>query len=145
LFAGMLAFFLVVLARRLFAAPLVAYLAGALVVLDGSMFAQARIGMNDIYVTAFIVATWYFVVASYRPRRRAWLDILIAGALIGCGAASKWAAIYTLAGIFVACVGVTAYAYERGRPGTGGPLDLLRGRGPNAGLRLRSFVGIPAV
>ena len=59
----------------------------------------------------------WVIVAAHRPRRRAWVDILIAGVLIGFGAAAKWAAIYTLAGIFVAAVTVTAYAYERGRPG----------------------------
>jgi predicted membrane-bound dolichyl-phosphate-mannose-protein mannosyltransferase len=145
LFAAILAFFLVLLARRLFASPLVAYFAGAAVILDGSMFAQARIGMNDIYVTAFIVATWYFIVAAHRPRRSAVLDIVLAGVLIGLGAASKWAAIYTLAGIFLASVVATAYAYERGRPGTGGPLDLLKGRGRNALLLFGSFAVIPAV
>ncbi|HYR92954.1 MAG TPA: phospholipid carrier-dependent glycosyltransferase, partial [Methylomirabilota bacterium] len=145
LFAAILAFFLVLLARRLFASPLVAYFAGAAVILDGSMFAQARIGMNDIYVTTFIVATWYFIVAAHRPRRSAVLDIVLAGALIGLGAASKWAAIYTLAGIFLASVAATAYAYERGRPGTGGPLDLLKGRGLNALRLFGSFAVIPAV
>ncbi len=143
-FAAILAFFLFLLARRLFASPLVAYLVGAAAILDGSMFAQARIGMNDIYVAAFIVATWYFIVAAHRPRRRSWLDILIAGVLIGLGAASKWAALYTLAGIFVAALAVTAYAYERGRPGTGGPLDLFKGRGRNAALLFGSFAVIPA-
>ena len=142
-FAAILAFFLYLLARRLFASPLVAYLVGAAVVLDGSMFAQARIGMNDIYVTAFIVACWYFIVAAYKPRRRWWVDILIAGVLIGLGAAAKWAAIYTLAGIFVAAVGVTAWAYLEGRPGTGGPLDLLRGRGRNAAFLFVCFALIP--
>ena len=143
-FAGILAFFLFLLARRLFAAPLVAYLVGGAAILDGSMFAQARIGMNDIYVATFIVATWYFIVAAHRPRRRAWVDILVAGVLIGLGAAAKWAALYTLAGIFVASVAVTAYAYERGRPGTGGPLDILAGRGRNAALLFGSFAVIPA-
>ncbi|HYK98365.1 MAG TPA: phospholipid carrier-dependent glycosyltransferase, partial [Candidatus Acidoferrales bacterium] len=111
LFAAMLAFFLYLLARRLFASPLVANFVGAATVICGSMFAQARIGMNDIYVTAFIVACWYFIVAAYKPQRRWWVDILIAGMLIGFGAAAKWAAIYTLAGIFVAAVAVTAWAY----------------------------------
>ncbi|HEY6958506.1 MAG TPA: phospholipid carrier-dependent glycosyltransferase [Candidatus Limnocylindria bacterium] len=142
-FGAVLAFFLVLLARRLFASPIVAYLVGAIAIIDGSMFAQARIGMNDIYVTAFIVASWYFIVAAHRPRRRAWLDILIAGVLIGLGTAAKWAAVYTLAGIFVACVVVTAYAYERGRAGTGGPLDLLGGRGKNAVFLFLSFAVIP--
>ena len=145
LFAAVLAFFLFLLSRRLFASPLVAYLVGAAVVLDGSMFAQARIGMNDIYVTTFIVAAWYFIVAAHRPRRAAWLDLLIAGVLVGLGAATKWAAMYTLAGIFVAAVAVTARAYERGRPGTGGPLDLLAGRGRNAALLFGSFAIVPAV
>ena len=144
LFGAILAFFLVLLARRLFAAPIVAYFVGAATVVDGSMFAQARIGMNDIYVATFIVAAWYFIVAAHRPRRRAWMDILIAGVLIGLGAASKWAAAYTLAGIFVAAVGVTVYAYERGRAGTGGPLDLFARRGRNAALLFGSFAVIPA-
>ncbi|HEV8228509.1 MAG TPA: phospholipid carrier-dependent glycosyltransferase, partial [Candidatus Limnocylindria bacterium] len=145
LFAALLAFLVVLLARRLFASPLVAYIAGAAVVLDGSMFAQARIGMNDIYVATFIVGAWYFVVAAHRPRRSAALDILIAGVLVGLGVASKWVAVYTLAGIFVACVAVTAQAYERGRAGGGGPLDLLGGRGRNAALLFGSFAVIPAV
>lgn len=145
LFAGVLAFFLVLLARRLFSSPLVAYFTGAAAVLDGSMFAQARIGMNDIYVTAFIVAAWYFIVAAHRPRRRAAFDVLIAGVLLGLAVASKWAGVYTLAGVFVASVAMTAYAYERGRPGTGGPLDLFAGRGRNAALLFGSFAVIPAV
>ena len=143
LFAGLLAFFLVLLARRLFASPLVAIFAGAAVVLDGSMFAQARIGMNDIYVTAFIVAAWYFIAAAHRPRRSARLDIVIAGVLLGFAVAAKWAGVYTLAGVFVAAVAVTAFAYERGRPGTGGPLDLFAGRGTNAAFLFGSFAVVP--
>ncbi|HKW78840.1 MAG TPA: phospholipid carrier-dependent glycosyltransferase, partial [Candidatus Limnocylindria bacterium] len=143
-FGAILAFFLFLLARRLFASPLVAYLVGAAVILDNSMFAQARIGMNDIYATTLIVATWYFIVAAYRPRRSAMADLLIAGALIGLGAAAKWAAVYTLAGIFVASVAVTAYAYDRGRPGTGGPLDLFAGKGRNAAFLFLCFAIIPA-
>jgi predicted membrane-bound dolichyl-phosphate-mannose-protein mannosyltransferase len=143
-FGAVLAFFLVLLARRLFVSPLVAYFTGAAVVVDGSMFAQARIGMNDVYVTAFIVAAWYFIVAAHRPRRSSRLDILIAGVLLGFAVASKWAGVYTLAGVFVAAVAVTAYAYERGRPGTGGPLDLLAGRGGNAAFLFACFAVIPA-
>ncbi len=154
---AILAFFLVLLARRLFASPIVAWLVGAAVLLDGSMFAQARIGMNDIYVTAFIVAAWYFIVAAHPKagvpvsepqrawRRSAVLDIVVAGVLLGLGVASKWAAVYTLGGVFVLSVGVTAFAYERGRPGTGGPLDLLAGRGRNAALLFAAFAVIPLV
>jgi predicted membrane-bound dolichyl-phosphate-mannose-protein mannosyltransferase/Gpi18-like mannosyltransferase len=143
LFAAMLAFFLVLIARRLFVSPLVAYFTGAAVVLDGSMFAQARIGMNDIYVTAFIVAAWYFIIAAHKPRRSPYFDILIAGLVLGLAVAAKWAGVYALAGVFVAAVAVTVYAYERGRPGTGGPLDLLAGRGLNAAFLFASFAVVP--
>jgi dolichyl-phosphate-mannose--protein O-mannosyl transferase len=129
LFGALLAFFVVLIARRLFAADLVALLAGAAVVLDGSMFAQARIGMNDIYVATFLVAGWYFVIAAHAPRRSAALDLAIAGGLFGLAAASKWAAFYALAGLGLLSIAVTAYAWYRGRPGTGGPFDLAAPRG----------------
>ena len=143
LFAALLAFMLVLLARRLFASPVVASVAGVAVLLDGSMFAQARIGMNDVYVGALIVAAWYFVVAAHRPRRSAVLDIVIAGVLFGLAAAAKWAAFYALAALLVATIAVTVHAYERGRPGTGGPLDLLASRGRNAAVLFACFAVIP--
>ncbi len=142
--AALLAFGLVLLARRLFASRVLPALVGFAVVFDGSMFAQARIGMNDIYVALFIVAGWYFIVAAHRPRRSAALDIVLAGVLLGLAAAAKWAAVYTLAGVFLASVAATALAYERGRTGRGGPLDLLAGRGRNAALLFGSFAVIPA-
>jgi predicted membrane-bound dolichyl-phosphate-mannose-protein mannosyltransferase len=140
---AILAFFLVLLARRLFASPVVPWLVGAFVVICGSMFAQARIGMNDVYVATFIVAAWYFIVAAHNPRRSAALDVVIAGVLLGLGLASKWAAAYSLGGVFLLALGVTAFAYERGRPGTGGPFDLLAGRGRNAALLFVAFAVIP--
>ena len=140
---ALLAFVLVLLARRLFASRLVPIIVGIAVILDGSMYAQARIGMNDIYVGLFIVAGWYFIVAAHRPRWSARADILIAGMLLGFGAASKWAAFYTLAGVLVAALAVTAFAYANGRPGRGGPLDLLAGKGKNAALLFLAFAIIP--
>ena len=141
--AALLAFLLVLLARRLFASRVIPVLVGLAVILDGSMFAQARIGMNDSYVALFIVAGWYFIVAAHRPRLGARIDILLAGFLLGLGAASKWAAFYTLAGVLVASLAVTAFAYQAGRPGTGGPLDLLKGKGKNAAFLFLAFAVIP--
>ena len=141
--AALLAFVLVLLARRLFASRVVPVLVGIAVLADGSMFAQARIGMNDIYVALFIVAGWYFIVAAHRPRLSARTDLLISGVLLGLGAASKWAAFYTLAGVLVASLAVTAYAYANARPGQGGPLDLLAGKGKNAAFLFLSFAVIP--
>jgi len=141
--AALLAFFLVLLAGRLFASRILPLLVGIAVIIDGSMFAQARIGMNDSYVALFIVAGWYFIVAAHRPRLSPTADLLIAGVLLGLGAASKWAAFYTLAGVLVAALAMTAHAYVKGRPGSGGPLDLLAGRGRNAALLFVSFAIVP--
>src|SRR5207245_4965667 len=71
------------------------------------------------------------------------LDVVIAGALFGLALASKWAGAYALAGLLIASIAVTARAYERGRPGTGGPLDLLARRGLNALVLFVSFAVIP--
>ena len=144
LFAAGLAFFLVLLARRLFASAVLPALVGLAVLVDGSMFAQARIGMNDIYVATLIVAGWYFVIAAHRPRRWATLDVLIAGVLFGLALAAKWAGAYTLVGLLIASIAVTARAYERGYPGAGGPLDLFGRRGLNALVLFISFAVIPA-
>jgi predicted membrane-bound dolichyl-phosphate-mannose-protein mannosyltransferase len=141
--AAVMAFILVLLARRLFASRILPILIGIALVADGSMFAQARIGMNDIYVALFIVAGWYFIIAAHRPRLSAHVDILIAGLLLGLGAASKWAAFYTLAGVLLASLAVTASAYASSRPGKGGPLDLLAGKGKNAAFLFLSFAIIP--
>ena len=141
--AAVMAFVLVLLARRLFASRILPVLIGIALVADGSMFAQARIGMNDIYVALFIVAGWYFIIAAHRPRLSPRVDILIAGVLLGLGAASKWAAFYTLAGVLLAALAVTAYAYASSRPGKGGPLDLLAGKGLNAAFLFLSFAVIP--
>jgi dolichyl-phosphate-mannose--protein O-mannosyl transferase len=133
----------VLLARRLFASSILPALVGLAVLIDGSMFAQARIGMNDIYVATLIVAGWYFVVAAHRPRRSAVFDSLIAGVLFGMALAAKWVGAYALVGVLIISIAVTARAYERGRPGTGGPLDLLARRGLNALLLFVSFAVIP--
>jgi predicted membrane-bound dolichyl-phosphate-mannose-protein mannosyltransferase len=143
LFAAILAFLLVLLARRLFASAVLPALVGIAVLVDGSMFAQARIGMNDIYVATLIVAGWYFVVAAHRARRSAALDIVIAGVFFGLALAAKWAGAYALVGLLIASIAVTARAYERGHPGTGGPLDLLARRGLNAVFLFVSFAAIP--
>jgi predicted membrane-bound dolichyl-phosphate-mannose-protein mannosyltransferase len=144
--AGLMAFFIVLIARRLFASRTVALIAGAVVLLDGSMFAQARIGMNDIYIASFLVAGWYFVIAAYDPRRSSAVDLLIAGIALGLAAASKWAAFYALAGLGLMSIVVTAYAWGRERPGTGGPFDLLAlrwRRVPNALFLLACFAVVP--
>ncbi|MDE3111950.1 MAG: phospholipid carrier-dependent glycosyltransferase [Chloroflexota bacterium] len=151
LLGGLLAFFVVLIAVRLFASPVIPVLAGATLLLDGSMFAQPRIGMNDVYVGAFLVAAWYFVIAAHAARRSTAVDLLIAGLLFGLAAASKWAAFYALAGLGLYAVVATAWAWRSGRVGSGGPFDLLAPapfrrtpwRGGNAVYLFACFAVVP--
>jgi Gpi18-like mannosyltransferase/predicted membrane-bound dolichyl-phosphate-mannose-protein mannosyltransferase len=142
--AGVLAFFLYLLARRLFASRLIANALGALVLVDAAMFAQARIAMNDIYVGAAIVAGWYFVASALRanPRRSA-VYLAAAGTALGLGLAAKWAAGPALLAVGAVSVFVTARAFVAGRSGTGGALDLLARRGLNAAYLATCFVVLP--
>jgi Gpi18-like mannosyltransferase/predicted membrane-bound dolichyl-phosphate-mannose-protein mannosyltransferase len=142
--AGLLAFFLYLLARRLFATRVVAYALGALVLIDGAMFAQARIAMNDIYVAAAIVAGWYFVVSALVSNaRRAAAYLAAAGVALGLGLAAKWAAGPALLAVGALALFITARAFIEGRSGGGGALDLLARRGLNAAYLATCFVLVP--
>ena len=140
---ALLAFFLVLLARRLFASRVLPALVGAVVLLDGSTYAMPRIGMNDVYVALFVVAGWYFVVAAHAPRRSRRADLVIAGICFGLAFASKWVGLYALVGLLLGCLFVTGRALRRREPGCGGPLDLLAGRGRNAALLFACFAIVP--
>jgi tripartite ATP-independent transporter DctM subunit len=69
LMGALMAGLLYLLARVLFARRSVAVLTATLVVAEGMLFANARIGMNDVYVTTFLVAAalvsaWLITVAN---------------------------------------------------------------------------------
>ena len=71
---ALMALCLYLLARILFRRRLVAGLVGVFVLLDGMLFVQSRIGMNDVYVGLFIVAAYTLFAAVWtgwwRWRRR---------------------------------------------------------------------------
>jgi hypothetical protein len=102
--AGVLmALFLYVLARLLFRRRTVAVILGLVVLVDGMLFAQSRIGMNDAYVGLGIVAAYTVFAALWlRPgdSRRHWLAFAIGmpivGGLLGFALASKWVAAYAI-------------------------------------------------
>lgn len=143
LLAGaLLAFFAVLLAHRLFG-PRAALLFGALLLLDGTTFAQPRMALLDVYATAGLVAAWYFVAVAIRPRswRGGAIACLAAGASLGFGAAAKWSVLPGFGG--VALVSLVITARSRGRDPSAGPLDLLGRRGRNALLLFVAFVALP--
>jgi len=94
---------LYVLARLLFRRREVAVFLGALVALDGMLFAQSRIGMNDAYVGLGIVAAYTIFATLWRwpgNSRRHWLAFAIGmpliGGFLGFALASKWVAAYAI-------------------------------------------------
>ena len=102
--AGVLmALLLYVLARMLFQRRTVAVILGLVVLVDGMLFAQSRIGMNDAYVGLGIVGAYAIFVALWlRPgdTRRHWLAFAIGmplvGIFLGFALAAKWVAAYAI-------------------------------------------------
>ena len=100
---ALLAALVYVLARILFRRRSVAVIAGLFMLLDGMMFVQTRIGMNDVYVTLFIVAAYTLFAALWtgvlKRRWAFWVAMPAVGLLLGLGLASKWVALYAVAGV----------------------------------------------
>ncbi|HYL40815.1 MAG TPA: phospholipid carrier-dependent glycosyltransferase, partial [Candidatus Binatus sp.] len=97
---------LYVLARRLFRRRSIAVVLGFLLIADGMLFVQSRIGMNDSYVGLFIVAAYVlFAWLWLRPggSRRWWVAFAVGmpvmGLLLGLALASKWVAAYAIGGL----------------------------------------------
>jgi C-terminal four TMM region of protein-O-mannosyltransferase/Dolichyl-phosphate-mannose-protein mannosyltransferase len=105
--AGVLmALLLYVLARLLFRRRTVAVILGAIVLVDGMLFAQSRIGMNDSYVGLGIIAAYAIFVALWLhpgDSRRHWLAFAVGapliGGLLGLALAAKWVAAYAIGGL----------------------------------------------
>ena len=100
---ALLAALVYVLARILFRRRVVAVIAGLFMLLDGMMFVQSRIGMNDVYVALFIVAAYTLFAALWtgvwKQRWAFWVAMPAVGLLLGLGLASKWVALYAVAGV----------------------------------------------
>jgi 4-amino-4-deoxy-L-arabinose transferase-like glycosyltransferase len=102
---------LYLLTRILFRRRLIAGLVGAFALLDGMMFVQSRIGMNDVYVGFFIVAAYaLFAWLWLEPRAKKWFWVLmpIIGVLLGLGLASKWVAAYAIGALGILVIARSA-------------------------------------
>ena len=97
---------LYVLARLLFRRRAVAVILGVVVLVDGMLFAQSRIGMNDSYVGLGIVGAYTIFAALWlHPgnSRRHWLafalGVPLIGGFLGFALAAKWVAAYAIGGL----------------------------------------------
>ena len=97
---ALIAALLYLLTRLLFRRRSVALIFAVLLSVDGLMFQQARIGMNDVYVGLFIVAAYTLFAAIWtgwwRGRWAFWLAMPAIGVLLGLALASKWVAVYAI-------------------------------------------------
>ena len=109
---ALLAALVYVLARILFRRRSVAVIAGLFMLLDGMMFVQTRIGMNDAYVALFIVAAYTLFAALWtgvmKGRWAFWLAMPAVGLLLGLGLSAKWVALYAVAGVGILILGRSA-------------------------------------
>ena len=82
--------------RILFRRREVAVIAAILVLVDGMLFVQSRIAMNDVYVGLFIVAAYTLFAPLWTGRWRSpwafWVVLPLVGLLLGLALASKWVA-----------------------------------------------------
>ena len=103
LLAALMAVCIYLLARFLSARRAVALIVALLVLADGMFFANARIAMNDIYVTFFIVAAMTLFVplwlGRWRSRRALVAGMLGVGVLLGLAFASKWVGLYAMGAV----------------------------------------------
>ena len=109
------------LVRILFRRREVAVIAAILVLVDGMLFVQSRIGMNDVYVGLFIVAAYTLFAPIWTGRWRSpWAFWVVAadrrGSCSGSALASKWIALYAIAGIAVLILGRSALGSDRAHP-----------------------------
>ena len=74
---------LYLLARVLFRRREVGIAVALLVLVDGMMFAQSRIAMNDVYTGVFIVAAYLLFALVWLGTWRGWSALLVAMPLIG--------------------------------------------------------------
>jgi hypothetical protein len=94
---------LFLLARLLFRRRSIAVFTAALVLTEGMLFANVRIGMNDAYVVGFLVAAVVLFAPIWLGSWRRWWQVipcLVAiGVLLGLALASKWVAAYAIGGL----------------------------------------------
>jgi len=85
------------LARALFRDRLLATLAAGLLSIEGLMFAESRIGTNDIFQLAFLLAAFTCFVLA--PRRSPWRGmgwLFATGVFLGLALGVKWPALLSI-------------------------------------------------
>lgn len=81
------------LAYLLFGSSLTSLLTGYLLTLEGLMFAQSRIAMNDTYFLFFMLLTLIAYV-RWKSSPKAWAPLVLTGIGLGLAIGTKWTGLY---------------------------------------------------
>lgn len=101
-FAALSVYLLILFGQKLFNNYWVGAMAGFLYGLDGLSFVQSRTGMNDIYITFFVILTFYRLFIFLRDYPERWTKNLAwLGLASGLAASTKWTGFYAVAIAFV--------------------------------------------
>jgi hypothetical protein len=105
LFGALTAVCLYLLARLLFRRRSVGLLIAFFSLVDGMLFAQSRIAMNDTYVGGFLLLGYLIFAVMWlrvwKARYVFWLGMPLLGVVMGLALASKWVALYAIASVGV--------------------------------------------
>ena len=105
LFGTLMAACLYLLARILFRRRSVGLFVAFFSLVDGMLFAQSRIAMNDTYVGGFLLLAYLIFAVIWlevwKRRFVFWLGMPLLGVVLGLALASKWVALYAIASIGV--------------------------------------------
>ena len=111
---------LYVLARILFRRREVAILVGVFALVDGMLFVQSRIGMNDAYVALGIIAAYTLFAALWtgywKWRGAFWVAMPLIGLCLGFALASKWVALYAIGGLGILILARSALGRHADHP-----------------------------
>jgi len=105
LFGTLMAVCMYLLARILFRRRTVGLLVAAFSLVDGMLFAQSRIAMNDTYVGGLLLLAYVIFALLWldggKRRYAFWLGMPILGLVLGLALSAKWVALYAIASIGV--------------------------------------------
>lgn len=116
-------------ARRLFKETWIASVATIMFAFDFMHFSQTRIATIDVFVTFFIICTYYLMYRYYQMSfydtslKKTFVVLGACGILMGCQMAAKWTGIYAACGLailFFVTLGKRFQEYLYAKKHTGG-------------------------
>ena len=102
IFAALTVWLLIIFGKKLFDEFWIGAVAGGLYALDGLSFVQSRTGMNDIFITFFVVLAfyWLYIFLTQYPKKNL-QNLLWLGIATGLAASTKWTGFYAVGIAFI--------------------------------------------